>query len=80
VRNSAPLSLHSLYTASIVGYPDVEEAAHPIRPGRLQDDGWLVIGRPAAEVDDDPGVGELDVGRLTPADGLAAQHLGVEAA
>src|SRR5205807_2574639 len=51
---------------------DIEEAAYPIWvTGRLQDDGWLVVGRAAADVDDDPAVGERDVRRLTPADRLA---------
>jgi short-subunit dehydrogenase involved in D-alanine esterification of teichoic acids len=75
-------------TTSIVDRPsserpsaNVEEAADPIWvTGRLQDDGRLVVGRAAADVDDDPAVCERDVRRLTPADRLAAQHLRVEAA
>src|SRR4029077_20087513 len=36
---------------------DVEEAAHPVWVRRgLERDGWLVVGRPPADVDDDPPV------------------------
>src|SRR5438034_2494038 len=41
-----------------VGHADVQEAAGPSRVGRrLERDGRLVVGRPAADVDDDPAVG-----------------------
>ena len=80
MRNSAPRALHSAYTACDVGDPDVEEAAGPIRVWRdLEGDGRLVVGRAAAAIDDDPAVGQRDVGGLAGRDGLAAEHLGVEA-
>jgi hypothetical protein len=65
----APVLVHRLDVRN----SDIEEAADPIWvTGRLQDDGRLVVGRAAADVDDDPAVGERDVCRLTSADGLAA--------
>src|SRR5713101_8676314 len=40
--------------------PDVEEGAGAVRVGRGgQGHGWLVIRRPAADVQDEPGVGDL---------------------
>src|SRR5487761_1570168 len=54
----APLGVYRLDVSD----PDVEEAADPVGIRRcLQDDGRFVIGRPAADVDDDPGVGQRDV-------------------
>src|SRR5260370_97273 len=71
----APLRMHSLD----VGDPDVEEAAGqaPIAR-RLECDCRLVAGRAATDGNDDPAVGERHVRRLTRAEGLAAEHLGLE--
>src|SRR3954453_1356640 len=72
----APLLVHGLD----VGHADVEEAADPIRvPRRLERDGGLVLRGAAADVDDDPAVGERHERRLALADRLTAEHAGVEA-
>src|SRR5688500_18858355 len=64
-----------------VRHADVQEAARTVRVGGcLERDRRLVLGRPAADVDDDPAVGERDERRLASQDGLAAEHLGIEAA
>ena len=48
-----------------VGHADVQEGTGPVGIGwRLQDDLWLVIGRPAADVDNHPAIGQLDEGCL----------------
>src|SRR5262249_6321789 len=60
--------------------PYVEEAADPIGVARrLEGDRRLVVGRASPRVDDDPAVGELDVGRLWREDHPAAQYFRVEA-
>src|SRR5919204_1467208 len=60
---------------------DVQEGAHAIgvRWG-LERDRRLVLGGPAADVDDDPAVRERDERRLAGPDRLAAEHVRVEAA
>lgn len=55
-----------------ISHPNVEEAADPIRvSGRLQSDRGLVVGRPTARIDDDPGTGEGDVNRPAEEDNFA---------
>src|SRR5215469_1121007 len=72
----APLRVHSVDVRD----PDVEEAAGQVRVARcLQCDRRLVVGRAATHVDDDPAVSERHVRRLAREDGLAAEHLCVEA-
>jgi hypothetical protein len=64
-----------------VGDANVEEAAHPVRVGgRFQGDRRLVVCGATADVDDDPAVRERDDRRLSLHDGLAAEHVGIEAA
>jgi hypothetical protein len=62
--------------------PDIEEAADPVRIAwRLQDDRRLVVGRASAGIDDDPAVGQRNIGQPSGA-GLgqpAAEYFGVEA-
>ena len=56
---SAPLGVHG----RDVFDPDIEKAAYPVAIAwRLQGDRWLVVGRPTADADDDPAVGQCDVG------------------
>ena len=74
----APLGVHGLNVLD----PDVEEAADPVGVAwRLQGDGRLVVGGTAPDVDDDPGIGQRDVGQPagTGEGHPAAQYLGVEA-
>ena len=74
----APLGVHGLNVLD----PDVEEAADPVGVARrLQGDGRLVVGGTAPDVDDDPGIGQRDVGQAagTGEGQPAAQYLGVEA-
>src|SRR5436305_15264800 len=62
-----------------VGASDVEEAARAIAVWRdLEGDGWLVVGRASAAIDDDPAVGKGDIGGFSWRDSLTAEHLGVE--
>ena len=73
----APLGVHGLDVLD----PDVEEAADAFGVGwRLQRDRGLVVGRAAAAVDDDPAVGQGDVGRFSRAFQGAAEDVGVETA
>src|SRR5579863_10558283 len=63
--------------------PDIEEAADPVRIARrLQADLRLVVGRAATGIDDDPAVGQRDVGQPSGAgEGeRAAEYFGVKAA
>jgi hypothetical protein len=74
----APFGVHGLNVLD----PDVEEAADPVGVARrLQGDRRLVVGGAAADVDDDPGVGQRDVGQpaRTGEGHPAAQYLGIEA-
>ena len=72
----APFGVHGLDVLD----PEVEEAADPVRIGRrLQGDRRLVVGRPSAGIDDDPGVGERDNGRRSGEEQPAAEYFGVEA-
>src|SRR5271156_6292446 len=72
----APLGVHGLDVFD----PDIEEAADPVEVAwRLQRDCGLVVGRASAPIDDDPAVGERDVGWLSGADNLATEYVGVEA-
>src|ERR1700728_3369727 len=49
----APFGAHAVDVFN----PDLEEAADPVGIAwRLQDDRWLVVGRAAAAIDDDPAV------------------------
>src|SRR5262249_48110362 len=60
--------------------PDVEEAADPVGIAwRLQGDRRLVVGRASADIDDDPAVGERDIGHVPGEGHPAAEYLGVEA-
>src|SRR3984885_8724549 len=73
----APVGVHRLDVRD----PDVHEAGGPGWILRcLERDRGLVVGRATADVDDDPGVGERDIRWFARYDGLAAEHLGVEAA
>src|ERR1700733_6365225 len=61
--------------------PDIEEAADPVRVAwRLQGDRRLVVGGASAGVDDDPAVGQRDVGQPagTGERHSAAEDFGVE--
>ena len=74
----APFGVHGLDVFD----PDIEEAADPVGiTRRLQDDRRLVVGRSSAGIDDDPGVGQRDIGQPSGAgEGLpAAEYFGVEA-
>jgi hypothetical protein len=63
-----------------VRHADVEEAADAVGIlRRLERDRGFVVRRAAPDVDDDPAVGERHDRRLALANGLAPQHLGVEA-
>ena len=56
----APFGVHPRHVLD----PDVDEAAHPIWVGgRLEGDLRLVVGRASAGIDDDPTIGQCDVGR-----------------
>src|SRR3954453_1681765 len=73
----APLGVDGLD----VGDPDVEEAADAIAFGRrLERDRRLVVGRPAAGIDDNPAVREGHIRGLAVADRLATEDIGVEPA
>jgi hypothetical protein len=64
-----------------VGDPDVEEGGDAVGVGRgFQDDGGFVVGGAAADVDDDPAVGEGDDAGFAGHDQLAAQDVDVEPA
>jgi len=64
-----------------VGNSDVEETADAVGVLRgLEGDSGFVVSGSAADVDDDPAVGERDERGLARADGLAAEHVGVETA
>src|ERR1700733_2700636 len=74
----APIGVHR----GDVFDPDIEEGADPVKIAwRLQGDRWLVVGRASADVDDDPGVGQRDIGQPSGAgeDHPAAEYFGVEA-
>src|ERR1700728_1761455 len=74
----APFGVHRLHVLD----PDVDEAAHPIWvAGRLQGDLRLVVGRASAAIDDDPTIGQCDVGRPSGAGegDPAPKDFGVEA-
>src|SRR5580700_7747829 len=75
----APFGVHSAQ----VRHSYIEEAADPLGiGGRLKRDLRLVVGRPSADVDDDPTIRQLDIsessgsGERNP----APEHIGVEAA
>src|SRR5205807_4178059 len=71
----APFGVHGLD----IRHADVEKATDAIGVGgRLERDGWLVIRRTAADIDDDPAVGERDKRRLAGPHGLAAEHVRIE--
>ena len=74
----APFGVHGLDVFD----PDIEEAADPVGIAwRLQDDRRLVVGRASAGIDDDPAVGQRNIGQPSGA-GLgqpAAEYFGVEA-
>jgi hypothetical protein len=62
--------------------PDIEEATDPVGIAwRLQHDRRLVVGRASADIDDDPGVGQRDIGQPagTGEGNPAAEYFGVEA-
>src|SRR6266545_674157 len=62
-----------------VGDTDVQEGAGAVEVARrLEDDLWLVVGRPAADVDDHPAVGQLDDRGLAVQHHLAAEHADIE--
>src|SRR3984885_14946438 len=76
---SAPFGVHSVH----VRHAYIEETADPVEIGRrLKGDLRLVVGRPSADVDDDPTVRQLDIpepsgsGERIP----APEHIGVEGA
>src|SRR6202050_4502200 len=72
----APFGVHGLDVFD----PDIEEAADPVEVAwRLQGDRGLVVGRAPAPIDDDPAVGERNIGRFSGAFQGATEHLGVEA-
>src|ERR1700733_12145559 len=72
----APFGVHGLDVLD----PDIEEAADPVEVAwRLQSDRGLVVRRASALIDDDPAVGERDVGRFSGAFQRAAEHVGVKA-
>ena len=73
----APFGVHGLDVFD----PDIEEAADPVGIAwRLQGDRRLVVGRASADVDDDPAVGQRDIGQPSGReDHPAAEHFGVEA-
>src|SRR6478735_8481908 len=57
----APFGVHGVDVRD----PDIEEAADPVGVAWcLKGDRWLVVGGTSADVDDDVGVGECNVGRL----------------
>jgi len=62
-----------------IGDPDIHEARDYVARGHLEGHGGLVLGRPAAAVDDDPAIGERDHGRLALAYDFAAGDVRVEA-
>src|SRR5271167_5270143 len=73
---SAPFGVHGLDVFD----PYIEEAADPVRIAwRLQGDRWLVVGRASADIDDDPAVGQCDIGHVSVKGHPAAEHFGVEA-
>src|SRR5690348_3145070 len=64
-----------------VGDANVEEAGDAVGVlWRLECDGRLVVCRAAANVDDDPAVGERDDRRLPLEQNLSSENVGVEAA
>src|ERR1700678_199947 len=75
----APFGVHRVH----VRHSYIEETADPVGIGRLlEGDLGLVVGRPSADVDDDPTIRQLDIrepsgsGECIP----APEHIGVEAA
>src|SRR5271169_7064603 len=72
----APFGVHGLDVFD----PDIEEAADPVGIAwRLQRDRGLVVGGASAYIDDDPAVGQCDIGRLPGEGHLATEYFGVEA-
>src|SRR5580704_11465141 len=72
-----PFGVHSLH----VRHSYIEETADPVGiVGRLKGDLRFVVGRPSADVDDDPTVRQLDIREPSGAGErlFAPQHIGVE--
>ena len=75
----APLCVHGVDVFD----PDIQETADRVEiTRRLQGDRWLVVGRASADIDDDPAVGQCDIGQPSEAgEGpLAAEYFGVKPA
>src|SRR5271165_899403 len=75
----APFGVHSVH----VRHSYIEETANPVGVGgRLKGDLRLVVGRPSADVDDDPTVRQLDIREPSGSGERIAttEHIGVEAA
>src|SRR4051794_34277182 len=71
----APFGVHGLDVLD----PYVEEAADPVGVAWcLQSHRGLVVRRASADVDDDPAIGERDIGHLSGEDHPAAKYFGVE--
>src|SRR5215469_18213213 len=71
----APLGIHGVDVLD----PDIEETADPVGIARrLQGDRRLVVGRASPDIDDDPAVGQCDIGYVSGEDHPAAEHFGVE--